>query len=184
MSKPRTPVEQRFWGKVDRRGPGECWLWLASKTGSGYGQIGVDGSRALMAHRVAYELLVGPIPAGLHLDHLCRVPACVNPAHLEPVTPYENARRSPLTGAGKTHCKRGHPFDEANTYVTPGGQRQCRTCRRDFDRRRPSKRQLPEERPCEHCGQLYRPVIALAKCRYCSRECKDRAGYLRRRSAS
>lgn len=88
------PVEQRFWMKVDRTDT--CWLWTASKTRNGYGMFGVsiDGKVTTSpAHRWAYEMLVGPIPTGLQIDHLCRVRHCVNPAHLEPVTGTQNIRR-------------------------------------------------------------------------------------------
>ncbi|MDP9224875.1 MAG: HNH endonuclease [Actinomycetota bacterium] len=84
-----------------------------------------------LAHRVAYELLVGPIPEGLTLDHLCRNTSCVNPQHLEPVTVRENVLRGMGWGAKnkrKTHCHRGHPFDAKNTLRIPGGTRKCRTC--------------------------------------------------------
>jgi hypothetical protein len=91
------------------------------------------------AHRFAYELFVDEIPDGLTLDHLCRNPRCVNPGHLEPVTQRENTLRgiSPVAvNAAKTHCKHGHLLDEANTYMTNAGSRQCRTCNRLRMRRR------------------------------------------------
>lgn len=91
-----SPLEARFWPKVNKTD--SCWLWTGAKTGAGYGMIREvgHGGKMLMAHRVAYELLVGPIPEGLFLDHLCRTPLCVNPAHLEPVTCRENMRRGLL----------------------------------------------------------------------------------------
>lgn len=121
---------QRFWAKVEI-GPG-CWLWTAAgaRSGNGYGRFHRDG-RLLLAHRVAYEWLVGSIPDGLELDHLCRVRACVNPGHLEPVTLRENILRgeSPSArNAVKSECPQGHPYDEANTYVDRTGRRHCRTC--------------------------------------------------------
>ena len=123
-------VEDRFWSKVDTGG--ECWLWLASLYPGGYGNFW-DGTRHVRAHRWAYERLVGPIPEGLQLDHLCRVRVCVNPDHLEPVTNRENIMRGEgLTAkqARQTHCKRGHEFTEANTYLQKrDGGRVGRVCR-------------------------------------------------------
>lgn len=87
------PVAERFWDKVDRRGDDECWPWLAAKSARGYGRFKV-GRQLLRAHRYAYEFLVGPIPDGLTIDHLCNQPSCVNPAHMEPVTHIENRRRA------------------------------------------------------------------------------------------
>ncbi len=85
------PAEQRFWAKVSKTD--ECWLWTGSKN-DGYGKFRpVANQRPVLAHRYAYELLVGPIPRDLTLDHLCRVHSCVNPEHLEPVTRRENILR-------------------------------------------------------------------------------------------
>lgn len=124
-------VLERFWAKVERVESSECWLWLACQDGKGYGLFWVG--RYVRAHRFAYELLVGPIPEGLQLDHLCRVRHCVNPAHLEPVTNRENVLRGeglPAQAARKTHCPHGHPYDEANTLGRSDGSRVCRTCNR------------------------------------------------------
>lgn len=113
----------RFFAKVAKSG--DCWIWSGARGTGGYGRFRVAG-RTREAHRVAYLMLVGPIPDGLQLDHLCRVRSCVNPAHLEPVTSRENTRRG--VTATKTHCVRDHPFDALNTYVDRNGHRWCRAC--------------------------------------------------------
>lgn len=145
---PIVTTADRFWPKVNKCGPvpgyaphlGPCWVWVAGKNGDGYGTFQADG-RVQGAHRVAYELLVGPVPEGLELDHLCRVPACVNPVHLDPVTPPENSARSPIYNGSKTHCKRGHPFDDANTRHGRGSRRRiCKTCEGDAQRRYKQRR--------------------------------------------
>lgn len=106
----------------------ECVIWTGYIKPDGYGQA----SNGRPAHRVVYEMEVGPIPDGLHIDHLCRIRACVNPEHLEPVTQQENQRRAgPYSrNAQVTHCRQGHPYDEANTYHHPSGSRVCRACNR------------------------------------------------------
>lgn len=116
---------------------GGCWLWTAYVGPEGYGRIRWNG-RQPVAHRVVFELLVGPVADGLQIDHLCRVRRCVNPAHLEPVTPLENVHRSTSADywLSKTHCPRQHPYTAANTYVTKRGGRTCRTCARDKMRAR------------------------------------------------
>jgi hypothetical protein len=135
----RQPVADRFWPKVDRRGPDECWPWLAARDNHGYGQMTVDYKRK-KAHRLAYELLMGPIPEGLSLDHLCRHPWCVNPAHLQPVCHAENVRRGAagikvlLRAQLQTHCKNGHEFTDENTYLPPSGRRVCRACQNQWQK--------------------------------------------------
>jgi HNH endonuclease len=145
---PRITEHERFWEKVDKHGPvpehrpelGSCWLWTrATSKEGGYGQFSI-GRRSVRAHCYAYELLVGPVPEGLTIDHLCRVPACIKavadehgPAHLEAVTQAENNHRgngwSGRNGR-KTHCIRGHELTEANIYREPGRpqRRSCRAC--------------------------------------------------------
>jgi hypothetical protein len=120
-----------------------CWVWQGY-TCEGYGRIGFkrpDGTwRTMLNHRAAYQTLVGPIPVGADIDHLCRVRACWNPWHLDPVTRTVNIKRGlgPQTAANmqraKTHCPQGHPYDETNT-ARRGRRRHCRTCERDRARR-------------------------------------------------
>lgn len=129
----------RFWSKVHVNVATGCWEWRARIHRQGYGQFGVASGQMKGAHRVAYEALVGTVPAGLELDHLCRVRHCVNPRHLEPVTHAENMRRGVVWefNRNKTQCLRGHAFDEMNTlYVKRSNERQCRTCNRDRMRAR------------------------------------------------
>lgn len=135
---------ERFWARIDKDGPGGCWHWRGTIAGDGYGVL---LRRQRKAHRVAYELAVGPIPEGLTLDHLCRVRHCVNPAHLEPCTRRENTLRAPGLAwklrAAQTHCKRGHEFTPENT-LRDTGRRKCRTCTRmNRSRRSPPQRSVP-----------------------------------------
>lgn len=130
----RLDPAERFWAKVDVGHPLGCWNWIAQTDSGGYGRFStdIDGRwYPVTAHRHAYELLIGPIPEGLQLDHLCRNTSCVNPDHLEPVTARENTRRGygPAgTQARKTHCKRGHLLAGGNVHIRPDGARRCREC--------------------------------------------------------
>lgn len=120
--------------------PNGCWHWVAGLNADGYAQVYNPGGSRL-AHRMVYEFFVGRIPDGLQIDHLCRVRRCVNPSHLETVTPRENVLRGFSTAgirARSTHCSNGHPFDEDNTYRPPGSPnvRLCVTCRHEVEARR------------------------------------------------
>lgn len=128
-----------FWRKVAVVGNVcECWEWLASKKVDGYGRCGIGDGKLGYAHRVSYELTIGPIGVGLQLDHLCRNRSCVNPWHLEPVTQQENTRRGE---AGKnmrdrTHCPRGHEYTPQNIRASKAGKRGCKTCHCERERER------------------------------------------------
>ncbi len=119
-----------------RKAPDGCLVWTGPLDKDGYGRMAYDGTTRLV-HRIYYALTVGPFPKNLTLDHLCRNRACCNPAHLEPVTTQVNILRgtgAPARNRRKTHCLRGHPFNEANTYLYPQESgalgRLCRECRK------------------------------------------------------
>jgi hypothetical protein len=124
-----------------------CWRWIDSVTLDGYGHLRVNG-RMRMAHRYAWELLVGPIPPLFELDHLCHDPAtctgvcphrrCCNPAHLEQVRHRDNVLRSggpAALAAVTTHCPQDHPYSGDNLVVFADGKRRCRACRNERDKR-------------------------------------------------
>jgi hypothetical protein len=128
---PGTHPRIRFWTKVDYSG--DCWLWAGATNGSGYGQFKAGPGAPVMAHRWAHEDILGPIPDGHEVDHLCGTKLCVRPEHLEAVTPWTNKMRSTSGSAknfAKTHCVNGHEFTPENTYKKSDGSRVCVACRR------------------------------------------------------
>jgi len=137
-------THERFWSRVNIQGPtpvfrpslGPCWVWTHKTNNKGYPLFNVNGAR-IPAYHYSYEAEKGSVPPGLELDHLCRVPLCVRPSHLEAVPHAENQRRM---GEAKTHCKHGHKYTKDTTYITRNGHRKCRECARIRDRARGRKR--------------------------------------------
>ncbi len=134
--RPRPAIE-RFIPKIGEVDANGCWPWLATKMRGGHGQF-FDGQRRMLAHRFSYELFVGPIPSGMHLHHVCRNQACVNPSHLSLTTSEEHTRLHHTRPVGAT-CKNGHPWVEENLYVYVNNRgyvaRMCKTCKRALSRR-------------------------------------------------
>lgn len=122
-----SPAEwERFEAKIAYEPMSGCWLWAACVDRPGYGRFGLRGGTR-PAHRIAYEHLVGPIPPGLTIDHLCRQRCCVNPEHMEPVSRGENVLRGESLSAQRARqkrCRRGHSFSRASD-----GRRYCRACK-------------------------------------------------------
>lgn len=125
-------LEQKLRSKITEDSNG-CWVWHGSKTSKGYGRFYTQGV-CIWTHRLSYELFIGPIPEGLDIDHLCRVPACCNPTHLEPVTRQENTLRGTgptAINAKKTTCPKGHLYDAVDSR----GYRICRLCKAEVRKR-------------------------------------------------
>ena len=194
----------RVWTRIIGDIQTQCWVWTAARNSDGHGEIKIGGVNNA-PYRVVYEWLVGPIPNGLVLDHLCRNRVCVRPEHLEPVTNEINIMRgqsAPAINARKNQCPRGHPYNAANTIHLPNGGRRCRTCsegyymeHRDQIRAQRSaayreraeslgKSVLPEPAKRTHCkqGHEYTPentyvtLQGFRQCRECNR-INDRKRY-------
>lgn len=141
----RRPLLDRLMGRIEARG--SCWQWIGRLDVGGYGVGWVHDETqkglSRKAHRLVWETLVGPIPTGLTLDHLCRNRACVNPMHLDPVSQRTNILRGEglaARNALKVACPKGHPYDESNTRLEYGGRRVCIECARAKGRRQAAKR--------------------------------------------
>lgn len=133
-------TEERFWAKVSKGAPNQCWLWLGSKT-KGYGKLGLPGRRTVYAHRFAWELANGQIPDGMTVDHLCFVADCVNPSYLRLLTKSENSRNQRRALADE--CRRGHKYTQETTRYRQRGPyllRQCRECERVIGAKRNERR--------------------------------------------
>ena len=129
----RKPVAERFWSKVDRRGPNECWPWIGTTDHAGYGIFHIE-DRKKRATRLSLELDGKPRPSPRHIAcHTCDNPQCVNPAHLWWGTHTDNINDAVAKRrhhcAKKTHCPRGHPYSGDNVYYRNGGGRSCKACR-------------------------------------------------------
>jgi hypothetical protein len=129
------PFPARFWEMAIEDPETGCWEWRGIRHRDGYGRFSCRTDEAngemWQAHRLAWTLALGPVPTDT-LDHLCRNRLCVNPAHLEPTTRGENVRRgNPGKWARRDSCPAGHAYDEANTWISKQGWRQCRTCSRE-----------------------------------------------------
>lgn len=130
-------TEEIIMQKVVQIPEAGCWIWEGLSYPGGYGMV-YGGNKNYRAHRITYEMFKGPIPAGLQIDHLCRVPACVNPHHLEAVTNQVNSLRGigpTAINKKKSHCPRGHAFIPENTKISRAGTRCCRICANAHTRR-------------------------------------------------
>jgi hypothetical protein len=129
MALPGSTVREKLL--LNHRVEGGCWRWTGAHIPQGYGHFKAAGHSSRRVHRVSYEVFVGPIPDGLQLDHLCGIRDCINPEHLEVVTPAENVAR---WARAITHCPQGHPFTAENSYHGKNGEgyrsRQCRICKK------------------------------------------------------
>lgn len=162
-------VPERFWPKVRRASVEQCWLWIGKWNDAGYGLFYMfETGRDERAHRVSYELSVGPIAPGLELDHTCNNPPCVNPAHLEPVTHHENMLRMSRRGRhylfGRTQCPNGHELTgNTRTVYRSTGKKEtvCTICE---EARRAKWRQTHERK--SRAGIVTTPEEKAAHAKY------------------
>lgn len=156
--RPKGAEEFRFWFRVDKSG--DCWTWSAAR-GAGkfdYGYFWTDGKKLVKAHRYAYALANGPIPEGMVICHRCDNPPCVRPDHLFLGTQKDNIHDMDAKGRGRrptrrTHCPKGHPYDEANTALRTDGAQACRTCRKLWHETSRARRVAETaEVACPRCG--------------------------------
>jgi hypothetical protein len=174
----------RFWAFVDASG--DCWLWRGQRNGRGYGRFAIRpvASKLVLraAHRAAWELLVGPIPKGMTIDHLCRVVLCVNPDHLEVVPPGVNTLRGfnpSALNARKISCKNGH----SDWFIRPNGNRECRQCPQSGCQVRTGRVKHGLETECIRGHNDWKPRRTGGRaCRECKRLYERRTTRPRRRS--
>lgn len=188
----RRAVERRFLGRIQPNIKTRCWYWLGAPSKAGYGLMSV-ANQTLYAHRISHELYKGPIDPGLEVDHLCRVRHCVNPAHLEAVTPRVNNLRSQSPAARNakvTHCPYGHAYDAANTGIGEHGTRKCKACkaRRGRDRyvrilaaagrvagiNRSDRTHCPQGHPYDDSNTYITPSTGARTCRACRKVARAR----------
>lgn len=178
-------IEKLLTKYVPTRQAGQCWLWTGAIT-KGYATCRWKG-KTYRAHRLAYEQWVGPIAEGLDLDHLCKTPRCVNPAHLEAVTHEENLRRARNYWRDRSCCSQGHPYTADNIRWGPKGHhRICRTCELESHRRQDNWQGGPWNRDKVHCpkGHPYDEANTHVNgqgariCKECNRE-RSRVNYHR-----
>lgn len=191
----RKNTVETFWSRVEVTGC--CWWWLGGTHGKGetlYGVFTIDGVTH-RAHRYAWGLLVGEIPDGLDLDHICLNHMCVNPDHLEPVTRSENSRRK-WALLSKGSCPRSHPWSDGDWWIGRDGRRYCRTCHREAARARFAPKAVPYPRrtACKRGHPLsgenvivdiprYRRKAGARKCRTCEQERQRRYREARKATA-